>query len=97
MAATPISVLQGSSDTSWCIPLRHRWGEPDLDHAAQLMQQVAERRKYNMDDLAIDSANVSSKHETLAGYREYFSLVSVGERYRIASDSYGLVTQDQWL
>ena len=44
----------------------HLWGDPDLDHAAQLMQEVARRRTYCMDNPAMDSACMSSSPEILA-------------------------------
>ncbi|QNI96563.1 glycosyltransferase [Synechococcus sp. RS9902] len=60
----------------------HYWGDPDLDHAVQLMQDVAERRI----NLAVNSnnyyANITSNCKILTDYRERFSLSSVGERYK---------------
>ena len=46
----------------------HRWGEPDLEHAAALMQQLAAGRRR-------DSA-------VLASYQERLSFAAAGARYR---------------
>ena len=60
----------------------HCWGEPDLDHAAQLMQEVAELRAYFIDDPASDSPVVRRNQDITASYRECFSFKIVGERYQ---------------
>ena len=60
----------------------HCWGEPDLDHAAQLMQEVAELRAYFIDDPASDSSVVRRNQDITASYRECFSFKIVGERYQ---------------
>ena len=58
----------------------HSWAEPDLEHAAELCRDVAERRLA----MARDSfaADPSRDPAVLAGYRERFSFASVGARYR---------------
>jgi hypothetical protein len=58
----------------------HSWAEPDLEHAAELCRQVAARRQA----IAGDSyaADPSRDPVVLNGYRERFSLASVGARYR---------------
>ena len=58
------------------------WGEPDLDHAAELMQQVAARRWALVNDREAAAADPSRDPEVLAGYRERFSWAAAGERYR---------------
>lgn len=50
----------------------HVWGEPDLEHAAELMQQVAARR------LAMAAADPSRDPGVLAIYRHRFSCAAVG-------------------
>lgn len=59
----------------------HRWGDPDLDHAAQLMQEVAVRRQKLIKNPDAAAADISCNQELLAIYRERFSVLSVGERY----------------
>jgi glycosyltransferase involved in cell wall biosynthesis len=58
----------------------HLWAEPDLDHAAQFCQQVAERRHA----IAINSDNayVNRDFECVDEYRRRFSFSMVGESYR---------------
>ena len=58
----------------------HHWGEPDLDHAAQLMQQVAERRL----EIACNpnASDPSRDAMVLGGYRKQFSFEEVGYQYR---------------
>ena len=58
----------------------HSWAEPDVDHAVQLCQQVAERRYA----LLKDSKNIHSSQSdsALAEYRSYFSCKEAGLRYR---------------
>jgi hypothetical protein len=60
----------------------HRWGEPDLDYAAVLMRQVAERRRKLAADLLAASIDPSRDPDVLANYRQRFSLATVGNRYR---------------
>ena len=60
----------------------HRWGEPDPDHAVQLMQQVAELRTYFIDNPASDSPDIRRNQDITASYRECFSFKIVGERYQ---------------
>ena len=58
------------------------WGDPDLDHAVELMHKVAARRfdfLHNPDYAAYD---VSSDPSVLSLYREYFSPSVVGKRYK---------------
>ena len=57
-------------------------GDPDLDHAVELMHEVAARRfdfLHNPDYAAYD---VSSDPSVLSLYREYFSPSVVGKRYK---------------
>jgi glycosyltransferase involved in cell wall biosynthesis len=60
----------------------HVWGEPDLEHAAELMQQVATRRIAITTDPAADPHDPSCDSDLLAAYRERFSCAAAGERYR---------------
>jgi len=53
----------------------HVWGEPDLEHAGELMQQVAARR------LAA-AADPSRDPSVLEAYRQRFSWAAAGARYR---------------
>jgi len=58
----------------------HCWGEPDLDHAAQLMQEVAERRlEIACNPNAFDPCRSA---KVLADCRKRFSFVEIGARYR---------------
>ena len=75
-------------NTDFCTgPLAHpvRWrSAPDLEHAAELCRQVAERR------MAIAgepfAADPSRDPAVPAGCRERFSFASVGARYRAGLD-----------
>ena len=58
----------------------HSWAEPDVDHAAQLCRQVAERRQVLVYDLNI--ADPSRDALVLAEYRNRFCFAEVGVRYR---------------
>jgi hypothetical protein len=60
----------------------HVWGEPDLDHAAELMQQVAARRLALANDHEAAAADPSRDPSVLAGYRQRFSWSAAGARYR---------------
>jgi len=60
----------------------HHWGDPDLDHAAQLMQQVAERRQKLINKPDAAAADISRDPEILTTYRKRFSLATVGARYK---------------
>jgi len=60
----------------------HRWGEPDLEHAAALMQQVAARRLAMAADPEAAALDPSRDPAVLAGYRERFSFAAAGARYR---------------
>ena len=60
----------------------HVWGEPDLDHAAELMQQVAARRLAMAVDPEAAAADPSRDPSVLAAYRQRFSWVGAGARYR---------------
>ncbi|MFO7628839.1 MAG: hypothetical protein R6W06_04860 [Prochlorococcaceae cyanobacterium] len=60
----------------------HVWGEPDLDHAAELMQQVAARRLALVNDREAAAADPSRDPEVLAAYRQRFSWAAAGARYR---------------
>jgi glycosyltransferase involved in cell wall biosynthesis len=64
----------------------HSWAEPDLEHAAELCRQVAERR-LSRDICGYPVADDPSRDPAvLAGYRERFSFASVGARYRARLD-----------
>ena len=60
----------------------HVWGEPDLDHAAELMQQVAARRLALANDHEAAAAYPSRDPAMLAAYRQRFSWAAAGARYR---------------
>ena len=60
----------------------HVWGEPDLDHAAELMQQVAARRLALVLDHEAAAADPSRDPSVLAAYRQRFSWAAAGARYR---------------
>ena len=60
----------------------HVWGEPDLDHAAELMLQVAARRLDLANDHEASAADSSRDPAVLAGYRQRFSWAAAGARYR---------------
>ena len=60
----------------------HVWGEPDLDHAAELMQQVAARRLALANDPEAAAADPSRDPSVLAAYRQRFSWAAAGARYR---------------
>ena len=62
----------------------HVWGEPDLEHAAELMQQVAVRRLVIAAHPAMAAVDLdpSRDPEVLAMYRQRFSLAAAGARYR---------------
>ena len=60
----------------------HLWGEPDLDHAAELMQQVAARRLALANDHEASATDPSRDPAVLAAYRERFSFAAAGARYR---------------
>ena len=67
----------------------HVWGEPDLDHAAELMQQVAARRLAMAADPEAAAADPSRDPEVLAVYRERFALAAAGARYRARLEELG--------
>ena len=57
----------------------HCWGEPDLNHAAQLMQEVAERR---LEIASNHNAYYPSRDaRVLADYQKRFSFIEAGTRY----------------
>jgi hypothetical protein len=60
----------------------HVWGEPDLDHASELMQQVTARRLALANDHEAAAADPSRDPSVLATYRQRFSLAAAGARYR---------------
>jgi glycosyltransferase involved in cell wall biosynthesis len=64
----------------------HSWAEPDLEHAAELMQQVAARRMGMTADPEAAAADPSRDPAVLASYRQRFSFASVGVRYRARLD-----------
>lgn len=60
----------------------HHWAEPDLDHAAELMRQVAARRleiAADPDGAVVDPSRDAS---VLATYRQKLSVGAAGTRYR---------------
>ena len=60
----------------------HVWGEPDLEHAAELMQQVAARRLAIAVDPRAAALDPSRDPAVLAAYRQRFSWAAAGLRYR---------------
>jgi len=60
----------------------HVWGEPDLGHAAELMQRMAARRLALAADSEAAAADPSREPAVLAGYRQRFSFAAAGVRYR---------------
>ena len=58
----------------------HNWAEPDVDDAAQLCRQVAERRQVLVYDL--NTADPSRDALVLDEYRNRFCFAEVGVRYR---------------
>ena len=60
----------------------HVWGEPDLDHAAELMRQVAARRLALATDHEAAATDPSRDPSVLAAYRQRFSWAAAGARYR---------------
>ena len=60
----------------------HVWGEPDLDHAAQLMRQVATRRLVMPADPQVALPDPSVDSAVLAAYRQRLSFAAAGARYR---------------
>jgi glycosyltransferase involved in cell wall biosynthesis len=79
----------------------HHWAEPDLEHAAALMQEVAARRRSLDLDPATASVDPSRSADVLAAYRERFSYENAGMRYRerleeLWSMRHALATQLKW-
>jgi hypothetical protein len=79
----------------------HHWAEPDLEHAAALMQEVAARRRTLDLDPASAFADPSRSAEVLAAYRERFSYATAGMRYKarleeLWSQRHALATQLKW-
>ena len=64
----------------------HRWAEPDLEHAAELMQQVATRRVDIAADAFTATQEPSRDPEVLTTYRQMFSFAAAGARYRTRLD-----------
>jgi len=60
----------------------HHWAEPDLEHAAALMQHVAVRRRGLALDPATELIDPSRDPDVLAAYRQRFSYYAAGLRYR---------------
>lgn len=60
----------------------HSWGEPDLNHAAHLMQQVATRRLKLINNPEDAAKDISRDSVVLASYRKRFSLKEAGARYQ---------------
>ena len=60
----------------------HVWGEPDVGHAAELMQQVAARRLALASDPEAAAADPSRDPSVLAAYRQRFLWAAAGARYR---------------
>jgi hypothetical protein len=73
----------------------HHWAEPDLEHAASLMQVVAARRRGLDLDSATAPIDPSRDPDVLAAYRHRFSYVTAGSRYRARLEE--LWTQRQLL
>ena len=59
----------------------HVWGEPDLDHAAQLMRQVATRRLAMAADPQAALPDPCRDPAVLSAYRQRFSFAAAGARY----------------
>jgi hypothetical protein len=80
----------------------HFWAEPDLGHAAALMQQVALRRRgLDSDPPATATVDPSRDPDVLATYRGRFSHATAGLRYRarleaLWSQRYALANQLKW-
>ena len=60
----------------------HGWGEPDIGHAAELMQQVAAQRLALVKDHEAAAVDPSRDPSVLAVYRQRFSWAAAGARYR---------------
>ena len=60
----------------------HVWGEPDLDHAAELMQQAAARRLALANDHEAAATDPSRDPSVLAADRQRFSWAAAGARCR---------------
>ena len=60
----------------------HKWAEPDMDHAVQLMRNVAERRINVMLNPQAFARDVSRDESVLNAYRERFSYAVAGSRYK---------------
>jgi hypothetical protein len=79
----------------------HLWAEPDLAHAAALMQEVAARRRDLELDPAAAAVDPSRDADVLAAYRERFSYATTGLRYKarleaLWSQRHALATQLKW-
>jgi hypothetical protein len=79
----------------------HQWAEPDLEHAAVLMQEVAARRRVLDSDPAFVTVDPSRDPDVLGSYRQRFSYDSAGLRYRarleeLWSQRQVLSTQLKW-
>ena len=59
----------------------HYWAEPDLDHAAQLCQQLAERQLTSQGDS--NFADTIPRNVSASEYINQFSFSSVGKNYRL--------------
>ncbi|MFZ0407068.1 MAG: glycosyltransferase [Cyanobium sp.] len=60
----------------------HYWAEPDQEHVAELMRQVAARRLALANDHEAAAADPSRDPSVLAAYRQPFSWAAAGARYR---------------
>ena len=60
----------------------HRWAEPDIDHAVQIIRDVAERRITTMLNQQALAGDLSRDKSVLSAYRERFSYAVVGYRYK---------------
>ncbi len=76
--ATPISA---SAPSPTPFADGHVWEEPDLAHAAELMQQAAARRLALANDPEAAAADPSRDPSVLEAYRQRSSWVAAGARY----------------
>lgn len=60
----------------------HHWGEPNLEHAAELCREVASRRLALATESRVDARDPSRDSSVLSAYRQRFSFADVGARYR---------------
>ena len=63
----------------------HTWAEPDLDHAVDICREVASRRLSITNDQ--NSLDPSRDRQVLGSYRDYFSCINAGQRYKDRLDA----------